>query len=187
MITAIETIRSVARRAVEDPTPPADPKQKPGAAPRCLLPRLVRLVMRLFAADSAGIRTIYVIAEVLAAFLPLFDSGPEPPDAGGAPGMSPKEQARVDLLRQERASRAGLGRIGMRLVGGQRARPDRPPAMAPPAMAPLDDDARNEFLDLISQTLETFIRRRDANGIRGCLCLLDLLADTFDAGHPEAA
>ncbi len=137
MIIAIETIRSVARRAAEAPIPPADP------------------------------------------------------NAGCVQEMSPEEQARVDLLRQERASRAGLRRVGMRLVG-QRARPDRPPAMAPPAMAPpavarLDGDARNEFLDLISQALETFIRRRDAAGIRGCLCLLDLLADTFDAGHPEAA
>ncbi len=131
MITAIETIRSVARRAAEDPV------------------------------------------------------------TTKAPDMTATEQARIDLLRQERDSRAAMRRLGMKLVDVKRVRPDRPPAdhraATPPAVAPPSDKGWHDLLDLTSDALETFICRRDTPGIRGCLALLDLFADTCDADRPEAA
>ncbi len=208
MIIAIETIRAVARRAAEDPAPgprpvpaqprrfrrPSPPSRESRPAPIAgLLPRLARLVTGMFDAGTPAGNVIYLIAQALAAFLPLLDLGQESPDADAAPEMTAKEEARIDLLRQERAARSGLRRLDESLIVKGRVRPDRPPAalraadspVTLPAVAP--PDVWNDLLDLTSEALETFIRFRDAIGVKSCLELLDLLAETFAVDRPEAA
>ncbi len=213
MIIAIETIRSVARRAAEDPVPtlrpvPAQPRRfrKPSApnhesSPPSItgLPwRLTRLVTGMFEAGTPAGNVIYLIAQALAAFVPLLDFDWQPSGADATAELTAKQEARIDLLRQERESRCGLRRLDETPIW--RARPDRPPtalraadspvalpAVAPLAVAPPAFDVWDDLLNLTSEALETFIRRRDAIGVRSCLGLLDLLAETFAVDRPEAA
>ncbi len=203
MIIAIETIRSVARRAAEDPAPEKPSlrlvdsarhrRPKPETTIATIaggLPRLARLVTRLFGADTPAGNGIYIIAQALAAFLPLLGLHRQSRDPQAAPETTAKEQARIDLLRQERATRSDHRRLDTTLTARKLARPDRPPAAlraGEASVAPPDDEVWNDLLDLTSEALETFIRFRDAIGVRSCLELLDLLAETFTVDCPEAA
>ncbi len=182
LITAIDTIRSIARRAAEDPRPgnprlrlafPTRPRRAasstaasstaaPPVLPVPFLPYLGRLVTRLFVTAVPAGDTFQIVAQALAAFLPLLDLAPAPTDPDIPPEMTTRERARIDLLHQERAARAYTCQAG-------------------------PDDAWLDLLGLTSEALETFIRHRRLAGVRACLVLLDLLADTFAAGRPEAA
>ncbi len=189
LTTSIETIRSVARRAAEDPSPgvcaPA------GGSLAGFLPRLAQLVTRLFTGNATG-GAIRIVAQALAAFVPLLELGrrsPDPaaeapagasPEAPAEPELTTKDEARIDLLLQERAARARR-----RGAGAHRVRPDRPPEAR--ATAEAEDEVWNDLLDLTSEALETFIRFRNAVGVERCLELLDLLAEAFAIDRPEAA
>ncbi len=202
VITAIETIRAVARRAAEDPSPrcfggPAAPAQ----AARSLLPRVAELVKRLFAGNATG-TAIRIVAQALAAFLPLLDREKQPDEPVAAPAepeLTTKDEARIDLLLQERAARTRQRGAGDSHVASVFARPDippaasaaepavtaTPPAEAPPAEASPEADVWNDLLDLTSEALETFIRFRNAVGVKRCLELLDLLAEAFGVRPKE--
>ncbi len=192
LINAIDTLRSVARRAVEDPAPenpslrlgspakrhrtrrPARSASPPGTPPEA---QLLQLHTRLLESGDPGDRSsVLIAAQTLAVILRLVAADqPKYPileysrDTGSAAGpdippeMTVKEEARIDLLRQERRARA-------------RSRG----ATAPDALW-------HDLLDFTSEALETFIRRRHLAGARSCLDLLDLLAEAFAVDRPEAA
>ncbi len=184
MITSIETIRSVARHAVEDPTT-ASSDSPPACSLSGLLPRLAQLVTGLFAAGAPGGNTIHVVAQALAAFLPLLDLGRQPAEPPAPSELVTKDEARIDLLRQERTARARLRSATARHRPAQRVRPDRPPFAA--FTAPPDEEVWHDLLDLTSEALEAFIRFRHPEGVGPCLELLELLAETFGVDVPEAA
>ncbi len=207
LINAIDTIRSVAHRAAEDPVPaagdaplrlgllvrrtPARPSsQAPSASvrrsPRRSLPPASRRAGRpspravlapsgcgrllllyvddlLTRLESSGTfddhHTLLIVAQTLITFLPLLDLDPAAAGPDIPPEPTTREEARIDHLGQERDRR----------LRGPRANP------------------WHELLDLTSEVLETCIRHRHLAGVRGCLELLDLLADAFTLERPEAA
>ncbi len=192
MHIAIETIRTVAQLAQDDPAPEAV-----GATGRAALdglwPRLAQLVARLLATGATGGKNppsippftkggslMQIIAQALATLLPLLNLDGRPTDPGTE--LAGKDKARVDFLRRERADRAR-----------HRARPDRPPeSRSFPGFgnggdAEPEADVWNDLLELISEALEAFIRFGDRTGIDRCAELLDLLAETFGVTQPEAA
>lgn len=187
--TAIETVRSVARRAMEDPQPPAA-----GAGTRQpvdgLLPRIAALIARLFATGMREGNLLRIVARALATFLPLLAAGRPPAGPRPVPESATRNQARVDLLRQERAARARERRAA-EVLAARRARPHLPPAdRARPHIPPAggsDAGAWHDLLDLTSEALEVFITHGDAAGTAGVAELLDLLAEAFAPGRPEAA
>ncbi len=198
MITAIETIRSVARHAVEKPPAPRAVPDRPPAGWLAGLPaRAAAMLVRLFLADVSP----DILGQALAAYVPLFALDWLPADPRAIPSPTARDEARIDLLRQERASRARLGKMGPLPSPGHGLRPDRPPEIRavsalgramfvcppPGEPRPEPDELWHELLDLTSETLETFIAYGHQAGIVRCAELLDLLADTFDDPRPAAA
>ncbi len=187
MIQAIETIRAIARHAAEDPSPAAI--CTPAGAPASLMPRVAGFVSRLVAGGATG-TAIRIVAQALVAFLPLLDRGKQPDATPAEPELTTKDEARIDLLLLERAARARDRHTGDVHVATAFAPPDIPPAAsaaAEPAVTGAEDEVWNDLLDLTSEALETFIRFRNAVGVKRCLELLDLLAEAFDVDWPEAA
>ncbi len=187
MITAIETIRAIAHAAHHRPAPrsaPGDPSGAPagpGASLAGLLPRVALMLIRLLVARTPEGSTLRLVAQALATFLPLLDLDWLPADPTTIPVPAPQAEAHIELLRQERTSRARLRQLA---APGHRIQPDRPPASR--TAAP-DDDVWIELLDLTSRTLETYIAFGHQRGARQCAELIDLLADTFGEDRPAAA
>ncbi len=134
MITAIETLQSVAHHAVANPPAPKSTPEDAGGRPdrppaslAGLLPRAARMMVRLLLARTPGGGTHQVLAHALSTFLPLLglDWLPADPSAIRKPTIPVK--SRLDLLRQERAARARLRCAVARHRPARRARPDRPP------------------------------------------------------------
>ncbi len=186
MQIAVETIRSVARRAVEDPTP-GEGRPPAGVALPGSTPRIAHFVKGMFTGDNAG-PTIVFVTKALAVLSPILDHGRRSA-APSEPEPAVKDQARIDLLRQERAARARQRQAATAMPATARVRPDRPPASSARGACVLvpNDDLLHEVLDLISEALELFIRYRDIAGVRGCLELLDMLSGSFRLGRSEAA
>ncbi len=193
MITAIETIRSVAGRAAEHP--PRATRGKPDRPPAQTLAglpvRAARILLRLLL--SANSNTLRILAQALAAFLPLLGLDWLPADPAAIPKPTQRVRARLDLLRQERAARARLRSTVARHRPARRARPDRPPANRAAAVLGLDwpaepdEDLWHDLLDITSQTLETFIAYGHQQGVQPCAELLEVLAEVFAEPRPAAA
>ncbi len=202
MITAIDTIRSVARAAVEDPpmlrSVPDEPAPGTGSgAPAAsldgLLPRVAMMLIRLLIARTPQGSTLRIVAQALATFLPLLGLDWLPSDPGAIPRPTPRDCARIDLLRQERAARGRLRATVARHRPAQPARrvqPDRPPESRAGAffgVAEPGGEVWDELLDLTSETLEIFIGFDHQEGVRHCAELIEVLADTFGEPTPKAA
>ncbi len=215
MITAIETIRSVARTAADDPAPRRASNDDPGvAAPEGgppaanlggMLPRVVMMLIQLLVARTPEGSTLRIVAQALATFLPLFGLDWLPSDPGVIPRPTTRDHARIHLLRQERDARARRRASAARhrpaqparpapqpaTAASSRVQPDRPPASRTAANFGLpandDDQLWHELLDLTSETLETFIGFDHQDGVRHCADLIELFADTFGEGEPKAA
>ncbi len=209
MITAIDTIRSVARHATDHPPGPRAVPDQPvsgstrtGGAPNAslagLLPRIVRILVRLLFAQgsdgpvsSGGIS--HVLTQALTTFLAFLDLGWLPADPRGVPKPNARVEARVDLLRQERAARGRLRSAVARHRPARPVRPDRPPEdrgatiLGFPWPAAADDGLWHDLLDLTSELLEICIVFGHQPGVRRCAKLLEVLAEVFDVDRPEAA
>ncbi len=189
MMTSIETIRSVARRAADKPPAPRAVPDRPPVSLAGLPPRAARMLARLFF-DQIPSGETGILARALAAYLPLFSLDWLPADPRAIPAPTARVEARIDLLRQERTSRARLRRV--RRSPPHRVRPDRPPELRAVSALGVETPAEpdvlwHELLDLTSETLETFIGYGHQQGIARCAELLDLLAGIFDVDRPEAA
>ncbi len=213
MITAIDTMRSVARAAAEDPpalrSVPDEPlpglgSGAPAASLAGLLPRVAMILIRLLIArtpegknpPSVPPGSLRLVAQALATFLPLLDFDWLPSDPGAIPKPTGRAYARIDYLRQERAARARLRATAARHRPARPARPvrrvqpDRPPESRAAAVFGLtvpDDDLWHDLLDLTSETLETFIGFDHQAGIHRCAELIEVLAESFDEPRPAAA
>ncbi len=210
MITAIDTIRSVARHAADHPPGPRAVPDQPesgrtrtgGPAAACLaglFPRVVQILVRLLFAQgsgdpiagSGGISS--VLTQALATFVPFLDLGWLPADPGGVQGPNARVEARIDLLRQERTARARLRSAVARHRPAQPVRPDRSPEdrgatiLGFPWPAAADDGLWHDLLDLTSEVLEICIVFGHQPGVRRCAELLEVLAEVFDVDRPEAA
>ncbi len=190
LITAIETIRSVARHAAEDPQPPAAAADRPLAS---FPARLWRLLARLLDAEMPEGQLLRILVRTLRALLPLLVQEPPPSDPPADPPSDPpadppesplKTLARIDLLRQERAARARGRRAGELSTC---APPDRPPVANRAAAAGNAGQVWHELVDLASEAVEACVAAGDDRGIGRCVELLDVLAETFDGDRPEAA
>ncbi len=208
MITAIDTIRSVARSAAEHPPgpravpdPPATAGGPPAASLAGLLPRVARVLARLLFAHGRDGDCLRVLARAVTTFVPLLDLGWLPAHPGAAPKPDTRVEARIDLLRQERAARARLRSAAARHRPArpappgqiQRARPDRPPGnrgatiLGFPWAAATDDGLWHELLDLTSELLEICLGFGHQGGVQSCAELLELLAAVFGEPRPKAA
>ncbi len=178
--TSIETLRSVARRVAEDPSPGVC--VPPAGTVLAVLPRIAELVSRLLCAKVTGSAS-RIVVRALSVFTPLLELCHRSPERGAKapnePQLTVKDEARIDLLHQERAARAQ-----QRSAGSARVRPDRPPETR---LAQSEAEVWNDMLDLISEALEIFIRFRNAVGVNRCLELLDLLSEALGVDQPEAA
>ncbi len=200
LTTAIETIRSVAHRAVDDPQPPAIGAASGPPAAANFGARLWRLLIRLLDADMPEGRLLRIIVQALRALLPLLGVDLPPADPPTDPPADPaanppadlsqpvKTRARIDLLRQERAARSQERSAA---AARANAAPDRPPVHrarpdVPPASPP-DAEVWHCLLDLSSEAVETYVATADAEGIGRCVELLDTLAETFAGELSEAA
>ena len=187
--TSIDTLRSVARHAADDPELP-DPGTG-GARPFLpgLLPRITRFVAGFLADGTPSGSVLRVIARALSGLLPLLERAPR--EAMPLPEPTEKDGARIQLLQQERAARARERAAAKEEVAG-RTRPDVPtsvriPADVAAALFGPADDAWNDLLDLVSEALEVFIVAGDRGGVSAVLEILDLTAEAFGLDLAEAA